>query len=124
MNQKTTRIIRWIGRAWAALMVTFMLFMFIAHIIEDGIGPALNFSLRDSTMMVSMVISVLGLALAWKWERLGGILALGGMVAFYILDFAFTGTFPRGPVFLIIAFPGVLFLLSSLETRDASIKET
>jgi len=34
------------------------------------------------------------------------------MAAFYILDFAFSGDFPRGPFFLIIALPGILFLIS------------
>jgi len=111
MNTKTRKIIRWIARIWAALMVAFMLFMFIAHIIEDGIGPLTGLYIRDYFMMPSMVISLIGLALGWKWERLGGIMALGGMVAFYLFDFAFSGDFPRGPTFLIIVFPGVLFLI-------------
>lgn len=124
MNQKTTRIMRLIARIWAGVMLAFMLFMFIAHIIEDGIGPALDFSPRDSLMMVSMVLSVLGLALAWKWERPGGILTLASMAAFYIINFAFDGNFPRGPVFLIIALPGVLFILSSLESQEEVTEET
>ncbi|MCJ7716311.1 MAG: hypothetical protein MUO54_07305 [Anaerolineales bacterium] len=118
MSPKHTNIIRWIARVWAALMVVFMLFMFIAHIVQDGIGPALNFSIRDSLMMVSLVTSVFGLALGWKWERLGGIFTLIGMVAFYLIDYSFSGSFPRGPVFLIIAFPGVLYLLSSLKRSE------
>ena len=111
MNPKTRKIIRWIARIWAALMVAFMLFMFIAHIVEDGIGPLTDLYIRDYLMIPSMVISLIGLALGWKWERLGGIMALGGMVAFYLFDFAFSGDFPQGPTFLIIAFPGVLFLI-------------
>ena len=118
MNQKTTRVFRWIARIWAALMVAFVLFMFISHIVEDGLGPEFNLTLRESLMMGSFVISVLGLALGWKWERLGGILSIVGMAAFYIFDYAFSGSFPQGPTFLIIAFPGVLFLLASLERID------
>ena len=111
MNTKTIKGIRWIARIWAALMLAFMLFMFIAHIVEDGIGPEFSLTLRESLMMVSMITSLVGLALAWKWERLGGILTLGGMAAFYIFDFAFSGSFPRTPTFFIVAFPGVLFLI-------------
>jgi len=111
MSAKTKKILLWIARIWAALMVVFMLFMFIAHIVEDGIGPLTDLYIRDYLMIPSMVISLIGLALGWKWERLGGIMALGGMVAFYLFDFAFSGDFPRGPTFLIIAFPGVLFLI-------------
>ncbi|MCK5793359.1 MAG: hypothetical protein KAH12_01535 [Anaerolineales bacterium] len=111
MNPKTRKIIRWIARIWAALMLAFMLFMFIAHIVEDGIGPEFSLTLRESLMMVSMFVSLAGLALAWKWERLGGILTVGGMAAFYLFDLAFSGTFPRTPTFFIVAFPGVLFLI-------------
>lgn len=111
MNPKTQKIIRSIARIWAALMVAFMLFMFIAHIIEDGIGPVIDFSVRDALMMISMICSIIGLALAWKWERLGGWMTVGGMLAFYLFDYIFSGDFPRGPTFLIIAFPGILFLI-------------
>jgi len=111
MNLKTRQILRWIARIWAALMVAFMLFMFTAHIVEDGIGPLVGFTIRDAFMMVSMIGSIVGLALAWKWERLGGWMTVGGMLAFYLFDFIFSGYFPQGPTFLIIAFPGILFLI-------------
>ena len=111
MNTKTIQVIRWIARIWAALMLAFMLFMFIAHIVEDGIGPEFSLTLRESLMMVSMIASIAGLALAWKWERLGGILTVGGMAAFYLFDFAFSGSFPRTPTFFVVAFPGILFLI-------------
>ena len=111
MNPQTGKIIRWIARIWTALMVAFMLFMFIAHIVDDGIGPLFDLSFRDALMMVSMIGSVIGLGLAWKWERLGGWMTVSGMLAFYLFDYIFSGDFPRGPVFLIIAFPGILFLI-------------
>jgi hypothetical protein len=122
MNPKTRKIIHWIARTWAALIVAFMLFMFIAHIIEDGIGPVFDFSSRDVLMMISMICSVIGLGLAWKWECLGGWMTVGGMLAFYLSDYIFSGDFPRGPVFLIIAFPGILFLLLTytVNTEDQS----
>lgn len=119
MNTKTTRVIRWIARIWAALMVAFMLFMFIAHIVEDGIGPLTGLTMRDALMIPSMFITIIGLALAWKWERLGGWMTVGGIVAFYLFDYIFTGDFPRGTVFPIVAFPGILFLICSyFETSD------
>jgi hypothetical protein len=68
-------------------------------------------------MMIAFFAVWLGLVLGWKWELLGGALAVGGLVAFYLLDFLFSGTFPRGPFFLIIASPGVLFLLAGVMGR-------
>ena len=118
MNPQTRKIIRWIARIWAALMVAFMLFMFIAHIVEDGIGPIVGFTTRDAFMMVSMFGSIIGLGLAWKWERLGGWMTVGGMLAFYLFDYIFSGDFPQGPTFLIIAFPGILFLILAYASKE------
>ncbi|MFV1949313.1 MAG: hypothetical protein ACC633_05185 [Anaerolineales bacterium] len=114
MNEKTTRIIRWIARVWASLMAAMVAFIFIGDAVDDGIGPIFSMTLRDSLMMAAFVATWLGLVLGWKWERLGGSLIVGGMAAFYLFDFAFTGSFTGGPLILMIVVPGFLFLLSSL----------
>lgn len=111
MNPKSLNILRWIARIWAALMAGSVLFIFIAHIVGDGIGSLSGFTARDALMMPSMLITIIGLVVAWKWERVGGWMTVGGMLAFYLFDFLFTGTFPQGGSFLLIAFPGLLFLL-------------
>jgi hypothetical protein len=59
----------------------------------------------------------LGLLLGWKWELYGGLLTLCGVAAFYLLDYLFSGTLPRGPFFLIFASPSLLFLYCGLQTR-------
>ncbi len=113
MNKKLTNIIRWIARIWAALMAAFILFMVGRGCRYGmGLGPIFHLTFRESLMMAAFIIVFVGLILAWKWERLGGWMIIGGMAAFYILDFAFSGDFPSGPFFLIIAFPGILFLIS------------
>lgn len=112
MNPKTRKIIRWIARIWAALMAAFILFMFIGNAAVDGIDPIFHLTFRESLMMAAFVIVFIALILAWKWERLGGWMIIGGMAAFYFLEFVFSGDFPRGPFFLIIALPGILFLIS------------
>ena len=68
-------------------------------------------------MMVAFVAVWLGLVLGWKWELFGGLLTICGVAAFYLLDYAFSGTFPRGPFFLLFASPGLLFLYCGLQTR-------
>ncbi len=118
MNEKTTRIIRWTARIWSALMAALILIIFIGDAVAEGIGPLFGLSLRDILMMVAFFIVFLGLILGWKWERLAGYLIVGGMVAFYLVDFLLSEDFPRGPTFLMIAFPGFLYLLASLR-KDA-----
>ena len=57
MNQKITRIIRWIGRIWATLIAAMILIIFIGEGINNGIGPILHLTLRESLMMAAFVIT-------------------------------------------------------------------
>lgn len=108
------KIFRWVARVTALVMVVFILLMFIGEGIVDGFGGLLALTLRESLMMAAFVVVFLGLLLGWRWEVLGGGLVIGGMAVFYWLDYAFSGTFPRGPYFLIIVIPGLLYLLCGL----------
>jgi len=66
----------------------------------------------------AFVIVFVGLVLAWRWEILGGSLIVLGMAAFYLLDYLFSGSFPRGLVFLLIASPGVLFPVHGVREKS------
>jgi hypothetical protein len=85
--------------------------MFVGNAITDGVEPLLRLTLRESLMMAAFFVIWLGLILAWWREILGGALTVGGTIAFYLLDLGFSGTLPRGGIFLLIAAPGMLFLL-------------
>ena len=117
MKPITRKIIRWIARIWAALMAALILFIFIGDAAADGIGPIFNLTTREMVMMAAFLAVFVGLILAWKWELLGGWMIVGGMGVFYVLDFAFSGTFPRGVTFLLIALPGILFLISRYTSK-------
>ena len=119
MYQKTVQTIRWVARILAALMAAFIAFMFIGNAVSDGIGPFLGMNLRESLMMTVFLIVFLGLILGWRMQKLGGWLAVGGMAAFYLLDFTFSGNFPRGPFFPLIALPGLLFLVAGYSQKTA-----
>ena len=118
MSERVIHTLRWIARIWAGLMVAFMLFLFIAHIVDDGIGSLDGFTIRDTLMMVALLSSLVGLVIGWKQERMGGWMAIGGMGAFFLIDFLFTGDFPIMGTFLIIAFPGILYLILSYSGKN------
>jgi hypothetical protein len=59
---------------------------------------------------------LLGLAMAWYHEGVGGAVAVGSLLAFY-LWMTFVGRTPSGPYFFLIAAPGFLFLASWLIGR-------
>ena len=111
MKPKTIKLIRKIARIWSAVMAGMILLAFIANGFNDGIGPIFHLTLRETLMMAAFMIVWLGLIMGWKWEKLGGFLIIAGMLVFYIFDYLFSGSFPRGPTFLLIALPGFLFLI-------------
>ena len=66
---------------------------------------------------VALLVMMIGNLVAWKWEIAGGALALGGIAAFYLIDYAATGRFPARLLFPMFCIPGVLFLIAGLSAR-------
>jgi len=118
-DNKTMRVVLWTARIWSALMAGMILLIFIGEGIHSGFGPIPQMTPRETAMMIAFVTVFIGLVLAWRWEILGGSLIVLGMAAFYLLDYLFSGSFPRGPIFLIIATPGVLFLIHGVRDKPA-----
>jgi len=115
---KAVTIVRWIARVAAGLASAMILLFLVGNTLSEGLAPLLHMSLRESALMAAFGVVWLGLMLGWRWEILGGSLTIGGMVAFYLLDCAFSGTLPRGPYFLMLASPGLLFLYVGLRAGE------
>jgi hypothetical protein len=116
-NRKVVRVVRWTARISAGLAAALILLFFIGEGLAEGFEPILHLTARETAMMVAFAAVWLGLVLGWKWELVGGLLTICGTAAFYLLDYAFSDTFPRGPFFLLFASPGLLFIYCGLKTR-------
>jgi hypothetical protein len=109
--------LRWAARlsslALAGLVVLFA--------IGEGFNPT-KFKPSELALTVPFGLCWLGLCLGWRWEKWGGLLAVGGVAGFYMVHFAVTGfgRFPRGWAFPLLAAPGVLFLLCWFWSRRAT----
>lgn len=114
---KVVTVACWIARIASGLAAGLILLIFLGEGIAGGFETLLHLSIRETAMMIAFFAVWLGLVLGWRWELAGGLLTVCGMIAFYLLDYAFSGTFPRGPFFLLIAFPSLLFIYCGLETR-------
>ncbi len=119
-ESKSIRIVRWIARISAGFTAALILLIFIGEGLAEGFGPILHLSVREAAMMTAFVAVWLGLVLGWKWELRGGLLTVCGTAAFYLLDYAFSGAFPRNPFFIIFASPSLLFLYCGLQTRKGA----
>lgn len=110
MKPKIHQIVRWAARILAAVMAAFIAFMFVGNAVTDGVEPLLELTIRETLLMAAFAAVFVGLIVGWSCEKLGGWLVVGGMALFYIFNFIFSGDFPRGPFFVLIALPGLLFL--------------
>jgi hypothetical protein len=106
--------IRWVARLFGLLSAgLFLLILVLAFTNEDGIQA------QAVPKVVLLAISILGVALAWRWERVGGVVLVASALA---LGLSMYTTYPvLGPAGLIMVvlvytplplFAGVLFLLS------------
>ncbi len=123
-HSKLVRKLRWIARILASIMATLILLLFVGETLDEGVQPLLYMTFREILMMFAFFALWLGLLLAWKWEFLGGLLTLCAIIVFYALNFLFTGIFPRGPFFLIFAFPSLLFLYCGWQNRKNTNTES
>ena len=112
---RASKVVNWIARIWSLAGVAFVLLFVFGEVFSDhGIRPTAAEWLGLSLWPGGVGI---GLAVAWFRKGLGGAIATGCLVGFYLWNLLERGRFPRGPYFLLVAAPGVLFLLLSLLSR-------
>ena len=111
----STKRLRRIARIWSAIVIAFTLFMAVAHIVgPEAEAEVEEYPPIEILLPVVMALSVLGLAIAFRWEGVGGAINVGLFLAHLGLYWAIRGEpFPLRamPIFLAEVVPGVLFLV-------------
>lgn len=106
MNANT---IRWIARIWGTSILAFFLFFLFAEIFgsENDNNAGIR-TVNEGISAVSGIISILGLAIALKWEGLGGLMSIIGLTGLFIVRFDLVSN-----PYIIggIVPPGILYLL-------------
>jgi hypothetical protein len=83
----------------------------LVFIIGEGFNPKL-LAPKEWLGFIFFPIGIcFGLVVAWWKEGLGASIVVASLVAFYIVDFATSGTFPKGWAWELFAAPGFLFAL-------------
>ena len=124
-GDRTTKRIRWIARIWSIVLVVIVLFI-LAGIVWSWVTGAdaaphavEGYPAIENLPPLLALLSVLGLVHAWRWEGLGGAIAilfnLAGLPVLLIHwpiahDFPSYLFAPYG-IWMMIAIPGVLFLI-------------
>jgi len=104
-------ILRWIARGWSVGS----LLLLLAMVIGEGDPGAARLSPSEVIGMVFFPAGiVLGLLLAFRNERLGGLICVASFAGFYLWHVIVSGRLPQGPYFALFAAPGALFLICSV----------
>ena len=82
MKSKLLTVARWTAR----VVGTVILALIVTIAVGEGLPNPLNQPLVVNLLSVAMLAMVVGLAVAWKWEGVGGILILGGWAFFAIVN--------------------------------------
>lgn len=105
--------LRWTARitglALSALVAIFALgYGGLPNLLEQPVPVQIEFA--------GMLMMLAGFLTAWRWEKLGGILATCGFAAFFTTEMVTNGS-PPGGLIPLFAIPGVLFLVGrAIET--------
>ena len=100
-------VLRWTARAASVVCLAIIFLFFLSEGINFGeIAP------REWIGLLFFPVGVfIGLVLAWREEGLGGGIALGSVLGFYLIyGWLFSGKFWQGWAVLPFLLPAVLFL--------------
>lgn len=85
-QSKFTTTIRWIARISGSLILAFILFFILAYLFgEDESGDGFRNTNEVLSFIFFPVSTLVGLGLAYKWEGLGGIITIIGVIALFIV---------------------------------------
>ena len=121
---RATKRIRWIARIWSFPIIVYSLIMLTGYAWNwVTIGTAdpyaeEGYPLIEALPPILMFLSVLGLGIAWRYERLGGTITLFFLFAVFLLlliqrpiNHDFYRTAVPFLMSMVIAIPGILFLV-------------
>ena len=69
-------VIRWGARLLSGLILLFWGFMLVAHLVGDAGRSTRPLMAADYVILSAMVVSLVGLLLAWRWELAGAIITI------------------------------------------------
>lgn len=106
MNKSAVTVVRWVARVISIPVLLYCGFFLVANFIGLNEPPSLPHNTRDFLGLTALVVSLAGLAVAWKWEFAGAAATLVAVVIGIVIN-------PIGVFSLLALIPidAVLFLL-------------
>lgn len=109
----TRRVARGLGTALFLLVLLF----FIGESLSSGVAPdPLTLGLTEIFLLLALLVTLIGVVVAWRWQIIGGLLIVGSALQFAAIDAIASGNWRFGvlePLFLAV---GLLFLWDGWRT--------
>ena len=120
-DRKGAYAICWTARIWGLLILIIATLTVVSHILAPDTEPG-TYPPIENLIPLSISISVLGLAIAWKWKLLGALINLGFFTLNLMIYWLINGYFLPIQVILVLSpifIPGILFLVCWFLSRDS-----
>lgn len=98
--------LRWTARIWSIAST-----LFILPFLTSGGVPTANELVALAFFPTGVIV---GFAIAWWREFLGGLITVISLIGFYASVFQRDGVRWIGPYFLLLSAPGLLFIASAI----------
>ena len=135
-GDRGTKLIRRIARIWSAPIIVYSLMMLTGYawnwLTTGKADPYAveGYPFVEALPPIFMFLGVLGLAIAWRWERLGGVINLvfqSAVILALLITRPLTDDFSRFVIpylmTIVIAIPGILFLVYWRRSRETPTLE-
>src|SRR5262245_53664778 len=80
VSPSITIAVRRSARILSALILSFWGFFIVAHLVGEEGRSSRPLVMSDYISLTAMVVSLAGLGVAWKWERIGAAMTLGAVL--------------------------------------------
>ena len=111
MINKTLYLIKWLAKITGTIVLAFLLFFIVAHLVGAEENRAGFREVADMlTFILFPVCPVVGLLIAYKWNFAGGLISTGAMLVLFLMR----PDLWHGVYVVLSGVPGLLYLISSL----------
>lgn len=114
-SSNSMEAIRIVARVISAIIVVFALVMFIGESLEGAKKASPEPTTTYTIIQLALFgIGLFGLALAWKWELIGGIISLLAFITIFIVN-------PAALLWPMFIFPGnaILFIYVAYRSKSS-----
>ena len=123
-SKNSMKISRIIARVMSVILVSFFLVMFIGEELQSAErGTSSPMTFNTFLLIALFAIALIGLALAWKWELIGGIISLLAFIALFIGIYIFN-PIALAKLALLFIYPANAILFIFVGYRSKALNQT